>query len=164
MPTPSAAVNSKKRSSSRAELDPEEPDLDFDPEHRVGHLLRRAYAVAKANSSAALRDVGITPMQAAAVMALRRGGAMSQAELGRLIGMERANVHGLVARLHALDVVETRAHPTDARALEVALSAHGVRCADDVARVSAASAEATLAPLAPHERTTLLALLARIAP
>jgi DNA-binding MarR family transcriptional regulator len=101
-------------------------------------------------------------MQAAAVMALRRGGAMSQADLGRAVGMERANVHGLVARLQKLQLIETRAHPTDARALEVELSAHGVRCADDVARVSAASAEATLAPLEAHERATLLALLARI--
>ncbi len=126
-------------------------------------MLRRAYAAAKARTSAGLRDLGITPMQAAAVMALRRSGPMSQAELGRAVGMERANVHGLIARLDKLGLIDVAPHPTDARMVRIALSRGGHRHADDIARVSAASAEATLAPLDADERATLLALLARIA-
>jgi DNA-binding MarR family transcriptional regulator len=103
-------------------------------------------------------------MQAAAVMALRRGGPMSQADLGRAVGMERANVHGLLVRMQKVGLIVATPHPTDARQVRVALSPDGNRHADDISRVSAASAEATLAPLEPHERTLLLALLARIAP
>jgi DNA-binding MarR family transcriptional regulator len=135
---------------------------DFEPEHRVGHLLRRAYHRAKQHTSAALRDVGITPMQAAAIMALRRDGALSQAALGRAIGMEPANVHGLIARLRASGMIEAVPHPTDQRSVRITLSAAGVHHADDIAQVSAAAQEATLAPLAPGEQAMLLELLGRI--
>jgi len=159
---PSAAPGSRKPSPSRADALAEEPDLDFDPEHRVGHLLRRAYSVAKANTSAGLRELGITPMQAAAMMALRRAGTMSQAELGRAIGMERANIHGLVARMQKLEIVATAPDPTDARQVRIVLSAAGMRHTDEIARASAASAETTLAPLTTDERATLIALLGKI--
>ena len=125
--------------------------------------MRRAYHIAKNNTGVALHAIGVTPMQAAAVMALRRGGALTQAALGRAIGMEPANVHGLVARLRKAGMVDSVPHPSDQRAVRIALSAAGERHAADIARLSAASAETTLAPLSPDERATLLALLGRIA-
>ena len=102
-------------------------------------------------------------MQAAAIMALKRDGPVSQADLGRAIGMEPANVHGLVARLHKLRMIETMLHPSDQRQVRIALSVVGDRNAERIAAASSASAEATLAPLTPDERRSLLALLSRIA-
>jgi DNA-binding MarR family transcriptional regulator len=128
----------------------------------VGHLLRRAYAIAKANTTARLKAFGITPMQAAAIMALRRDGAVSQADLGRAIGMEPANVHGLIARLQKQELVETAPHPTDQRQLLVRLSIRGERSADVVALASGESATQTLAVLAEEERHVFLSLLTRI--
>ncbi len=95
-------------------------------------------------------------------MALRRDGALSQAALGRAIGMEPANVHGLIARLRASGMIEAVPHPTDQRSVRITLSAAGVHHADDIAQVSAAAQEATLAPLAPGEQAMLLELLGRI--
>jgi DNA-binding MarR family transcriptional regulator len=125
--------------------------------------LRRAYHVAKANTQAGLNDLGITPMQASAVMAIHRAGRLSQAELGRAIGMPPANVHGLVARMVALKLVTTTAHPTDQRQLLVTLARAGTRRAEEIARVTAASADRTLEPLSANERATLLELLRRVA-
>jgi DNA-binding MarR family transcriptional regulator len=125
--------------------------------------LRRAYHIAKANTGAGLRDVGITPMQAAAVMAIHRAGTLSQAELGRAIGMQPANVHGLVARLQKRGLAVTAPHPADARQVLVSLAPAGRAQAAQIAALSAAAQEATLAPLDAHERATLIALLARIA-
>jgi DNA-binding MarR family transcriptional regulator len=125
--------------------------------------LRRAYHIAKANTGAALNDLGITPMQAAAIMAVRRAGSLSQAELGRAIGMPPANVHGLVARLVKLHLVVTQPHPTDQRQVSVALAPAGLQHAERIATSSAAAQETTLAPLEPAEREVLIALLARIA-
>ncbi len=125
--------------------------------------MRRAYHIAKANTSAGLRDLGITPMQAAAVMAVRRAGTLSQAELGRALGMPPANVHGLIARLQKLGMIETAQHPLDARQVLVSLAAPGRERAAQIAALSLAAHDATLAPLAPHEREALIALLARIA-
>jgi DNA-binding MarR family transcriptional regulator len=126
-------------------------------------LLRRAYYRAKSNTSRLLKDVGITPMQAATVMMLYARGPLSQADLGRAIGMEPANVHGLVARLKKQALIEVEAHPTDARQLRVALSAGGKRQAVEIAGLSARAQTETLAPLTAAERDHLMALLGRIA-
>jgi DNA-binding MarR family transcriptional regulator len=140
-----------------------EPELDFAAEHRVGHLLRRAYYRAKSNTNRLLKGMGVTPMQAASVMTLQGHGALSQAELGRAIGMEPANVHGLVARLKKLGLIGVEAHPTDQRQVRVALSPLGEQYAVQLAQLSAQSAAETLEPLTPAERDRLMELLGRIA-
>jgi DNA-binding MarR family transcriptional regulator len=126
-------------------------------------LLRRAYYRAKSNSSRLLKDLGITPMQAATIMTLQQRGPLSQAELGRAIGMEPANVHGLVARLKKQALIGVEPHPSDQRQLCVALAAEGERRAELLARLSAQSADQTLEPLSPAEREQLMDLLLRIA-
>ena len=126
-------------------------------------MLRRAYYRAKSNSNRLLKGLGVTPMQAASVMTLHRQGPLSQADLGRAIGMEPANVHGLVARLKKLELIGVEPHPTDQRQVRVALSERGERYAGQLAQLSAQSADETLAPLAPAERDVLMELLGRIA-
>lgn len=138
-------------------------ELDFEAEHRVGHLLRRAYHRAKSNTTRLLKSVGITPMQAATIMTLQRLGPLSQADLGRAIGMEPANVHGLVARLKKQSLIDVESHPTDQRQVLVALSETGKHQAGTIAQLSLQSATETLEPLAPAERDHLMQLLARIA-
>ena len=125
-------------------------------------MLRRAYYRAKNNSNRRLKGLGVTPMQAAALMTLHPG-TLSQADLGRAIGMEPANVHGLVARLRKLGLIDIEAHPTDQRQVRVALSEAGIRSAEKLAVLSAQAAAETLECLAPDERATLMSLLSRIA-
>ncbi len=125
--------------------------------------MRRAYHRANNVTTEKLRAIGITPVQAAAVMSLHRRGPSSQAELGRSIGMEPGNVHGLIARLTKLGVLATQAHPSDARQRLVVLTAHGTERAAEIAHLTAESSLATLAPLAPRERDMFLALLRRVA-
>jgi DNA-binding MarR family transcriptional regulator len=126
-------------------------------------LLRRAYHRAKGNTTRLLKDLGITPMQAATVMTLHRRGPLSQADLGRAIGMEPANVHGLVARLRKQLLIDVEPHPTDQRQVRVTLSPLGERQAGTIAELSLQSATDTLAPLTPAERDQLMELLGRIA-
>ena len=126
-------------------------------------MLRRAYHRAKFNTTQHLKRLGITPMQAATIMTLHQRGPLSQADLGRAIGMEPANVHGLVTRLKKLAFITAGAHPNDARQVIVSLSARGKRQADAIARLSAEAQLDTLAPLEPAEREQLMALLRRIA-
>ena len=102
-------------------------------------------------------------MQAATVMTLHRRGPLSQADLGRAIGMEPANVHGLVARMKKQLLIDVEEHPTDQRQVIVALSHEGERQAGAIAALSLESAAETLEPLTSAERDHLMALLARIA-
>jgi DNA-binding MarR family transcriptional regulator len=110
-----------------------------------------------------LKSIGITPMQAATMMTLHARGPLSQADLGRAIGMEPANVHGLVARLKKQALIDVEAHPSDQRQVRVKLSRDGERQAAEIAELSARAQTETLAPLAPEERDHLMALLGRIA-
>lgn len=126
-------------------------------------MLRRAYHRAKGDTTRLLKDLGITPMQAATVMTLYRRGPLSQADLGRTIGMEPANVHGLVARLRKQLLIDVEPHPTDQRQVRVTLSPLGERQAGTIAELSLQSATDTLAPLTPAERDQLMELLGRIA-
>jgi DNA-binding MarR family transcriptional regulator len=151
-----------KRPSSRSLESSAGFTFDFDPKHRVGHLLRRAYYRAKSRANAMLKAEKITPMQAAAIMTLHER-SLSQAELGRAIGMEPANVHGLIARLQKLRLVTTRNDEHDDRKIVVALSSAGRARADRIARQTAIAAESTLDVFSASERETFLRLLARFA-
>ena len=130
-------------------------------EPQIGHLLRRAYFRAQRNAAEALAPLGLSPVQAAALGALA-GGAMSQAELGRRLDMEPANVHTLVRRLNAAGFIETRPDPDNGRRVLAALTPAGEGALGGLADPRRTAAEATLQALSPEDRATLLRLLARL--
>ncbi|QYE34704.1 MarR family transcriptional regulator [Polymorphobacter sp. PAMC 29334] len=131
-------------------------------ERYVGHLLRRAYAVARKNSSAALADLGdLSPVQATALITLASG-ALTQAELGRQIGMESANTHTLIKRMVAAGLVATRPDPANRRLLLVDPTAAGQVMTSKVEARLAGSTEQTLAPLTASEQAVLIDMLLRI--
>ncbi len=128
-------------------------------EQQIGHLLRRAYALARKNSAAALAVLGdISPVQASALATLLAG-ALTQAELGRRIGMESANTHTLIKRMVVMGLIRTRPDAANRRLSLVEHTAGGRRLALQLDDVLARAADATLAPLSIDERETLIALL-----
>jgi len=131
-------------------------------EHHIGHLLRRAYALARKNSAEALNQIGdLSPVQASAMITLS-GGALTQAELGRRIGMEPANTHTLIKRMVAAGLVETRPDPANRRLRLLDHSVAGRVITAQIEARLAVSADRTLAPLSAEERATLLYLLQRV--
>lgn len=135
---------------------------DTSAEHglQIGQLLRRAYAHAKKHSSAELAGIGdLTPVQASALLALARH-PMSQAELGRWIDMEPANVHSFVRRLAAAGL--SSIEPDGARRSRVVLTADGRRIAEKVREGARRAADTALARLDAEERETLVRLLAKL--
>lgn len=102
-------------------------------------------------------------MQAAAIMVLHEHGSISQAELGRAIGMEPANVHGLIARLEKGGLLELHPDERDNRKTNVSLSSTGQRRAARIASLTARAAEMTLDVFDAREREEFFALLSRYA-
>jgi len=131
-------------------------------EDQTGFLLGRAYAKAFRNLSRRLSDLEVTPQQHTAVMKLYEIGEMSQNNLGRLVGMEPATIHGIIKRLVAQGAVELRAAPDDKRKILVTLTPQGRDLAQELAPRSLESTAAMLAPLSAEERATLTALLHRL--
>lgn len=131
-------------------------------EQHIGHLLRRAYALARKKSAEALNELGdLSPVQASALITLTHG-ALTQAELGRRIGMDPANIHTLIKRLVAAGLVETRPDPANRRRLLVDHSLAGRAITTQIEPRLAVSADRTLAPLSARERTTLIGMLRRV--
>lgn len=138
------------------------PEADYASQARVGHLLRRGYHLARERSARLLAPFDITPRQSAALWEIWRRGSLSQAELGIAIGMEPANVHGLVSRLARKNYLVVARDPVDPRRMRLRLTPTGAVVAAQLPGVALAAEEATLEPLAPKERETLVRLLRKL--
>ncbi len=130
-------------------------DTEYRLEDQVGYWLRRAYQRHMAIFAASMGDLDLTSTQFAALVKLRELGAAPQTELGRLTGMDRATISGVVARLQKRGLVQLRADPQDRRARIIALtSAGGDLLAQALRRVEQVS-EQTLAPVGAGEAIAL---------
>lgn len=145
--------------ASRAEIAAEGPAYRLDDQ--VGFLLRRAnqrHVAIFARRMAA----GLTPTQWAALAKLHEEGPTSQNLLGRNTAMDAATVKGVVDRLTARGLIETRGDPADGRRRVVALAQKGARLVEALLPKAITITEETLAPLSPEEQAQLTALLRRL--
>ncbi|MFZ0089179.1 MAG: MarR family transcriptional regulator [Solirubrobacteraceae bacterium] len=132
-------------------------------EEHVGFALRLAYQRASANLSEAIGASGITPMQFQTLRRLHERGPMTQNELGRSVGMPRANIHRIVRRLVESRLVMLRTTPGDRRLTVVALTRQGERTLRDVLPAADAANALTLSVLSPPERNAVMDSLWKLA-
>ncbi len=132
-------------------------------EDQAGFWLRRAYQRHMAIFAGAMNGLDLTSMQFAALAILRQSGPLSQAELGRLTGMDRATMSGVDSRLKHRALINHRADPKDRRSRLIELTPAGAALlARAIARTDAIAA-ATLHPLRGPERRALLDILKKLA-
>jgi DNA-binding MarR family transcriptional regulator len=110
------------------------------------------------------RDIGInlTSAQWAAMAKLNETGPCSQNQLGRLTAMDVATIKGVIDRLTARGLTETRPDPQDGRRLVVSLTRAGQQLADKATANAFTISKETLAPLDVRERETLMTLLRKL--
>jgi len=97
----------------------------------------------------------------AVLAALDENGALSQAEIGRALGLDRNNVNGIVVRLEGDEAVTREPDPSDRRRNVVTITAAGrVRLAEIQVLADAVQDE-LLAALSTKERKDLIHLLDR---
>ncbi len=125
----------------------------------VGHLLRRAHLISSGVTARYIRDAGLTPPQMATLLKLMEVGQISQNELGRMVAMERANIHGIITRLVDRGLVTTHRDPADARKTLLRLSSSGRRLVDRAEPRHWQAMQETMRVLTPTERTEFLRLL-----
>ena len=130
-------------------------------EEQVGFFLRRANQRHAAIFLERMPE-DLTPTQWAALVKVAELLSVSQNQLGRDTAMDAATIKGVIDRLLKRGFVSTGPDPADGRRTLIALAPAG-RAAVEAGLVRAAEVtEATLRPLAAHERKTLLDLLRRI--
>jgi DNA-binding MarR family transcriptional regulator len=120
--------------------------------HRMpGHLVRRLQQVA-VRLFASETGAGLTPVQFAAMAALRQRPGMDQAGLSALIGYDRATIGGVIDRLETRGLVARRAALQDRRQKLVSLTSAGRRSHDRAMGEVEAMQERLVAPLTSAER------------
>src|SRR5260370_987346 len=96
-------------------------------EEQIGYLLRRAHQSASAIFQVTVGDPNITPTQYSSMVKLNEYTELSQNLLGRLVGMDKATMQGVVRRLKERRLVDSRPDPGDARRTLLSLTTEGQR-------------------------------------
>lgn len=131
-------------------------------EDQIGYLLRRAHQRASAIFQGSIGDPNITPTQYSSMAKLDEYGELSQNLLGRLVGMDKATMQGVVRRLKERGLVDSRPDPGDARRTLLSLTTEGKKLVNRLLLNGPAVSRETLKPLTPQEQKQLLDLLSRI--
>ena len=131
-------------------------------EEQIGYLLRRAHQRASAIFQVTIGDPNITPTQYSSMVKLNEYTELSQNLLGRLVGMDKATMQGVVRRLKERRLVDSRPDPGDARRTLLSLTTEGQRLVNKLLINGPAVSRETLKPLNTQEQRHLLELLSKI--
>ena len=131
-------------------------------EEQVGYLLRRAHQRASAIFQVGIGDPNITPTQYSSMVKLNEYTELSQNLLGRLVGMDKATMQGVVRRLKERGLVDPRPDPGDARRTLLSLTTEGQRLVNRLLINGPAVSRETLKSLTVQEQRQLLDLLSKI--
>jgi DNA-binding MarR family transcriptional regulator len=122
---------------------------------RVAFLVNAAYTETG-------REYGFSPQQGQFLCVLRPG-PCGMGELGSVMGLAKSTVTGMVNYAERNGLVRRETDPHDSRAVSVALTPHGRELADQFYTDGSRRIEQLAVSLTEEERSTLAALLGRVA-
>jgi DNA-binding MarR family transcriptional regulator len=125
-------------------------------------LLSRANARAQGLLSDAFAAEGVRGYHYRLLAALEQYGPASQAELGRLAGIDRSDVVATLNGLVAKGLARRTPDALDRRRNIVTITKRGTSALEGLDAVLDNVQDAVLSPLAPNERTTFLRLLTKL--
>jgi DNA-binding MarR family transcriptional regulator len=128
----------------------------------IGYLLARGFTQAHRNLYRRLSDLDLTPRQYVILIKLHESGEASQNRLGRLVGMKPVTIHGVIQRLIARGLIETRYDETDQRLSLHSLSAAGRAIVPELMARARRGLEQTLRPLSSDEQAAIRRMLKKL--
>ena len=131
-------------------------------EDLIGYHLRRAYGVVGSDFTRAMAGTGMRQVLFGILSIIAANPGINQGNVGRALGIQRANMVSLVNELVDGELVVRQVSPEDRRAFTFTLTDKGRSMLDDALARIRAHEEQVMSDLSVDERTTLLALLARI--
>lgn len=125
-------------------------------------LLSRANIRSQALLTDGFASEGVRGYHFRLLAALDEFGPASQADLGRQAGIDRSDVVTTLNDLVAHGLAQREPDPVDRRRNVITLTKRGAAALERIDAVLDDVQDALLAPLTPHERTTLVRLLAKL--
>jgi MarR family transcriptional regulator, lower aerobic nicotinate degradation pathway regulator len=139
-------------------MEPHTPDtvrIDEQP----GHAIRRLHQISVGIFHQVAQDLGITPVQYAALQAVHNHPGSDQRTLARLIALDTSTTAGVIDRLEARGLLTRSTSAEDRRVRLLALTPSGRDLLQQTIPRMAQAQELILAPLTPRQRTEFLRLL-----
>jgi MarR family transcriptional regulator, lower aerobic nicotinate degradation pathway regulator len=127
-----------------------------------GHYIRKLQQIAVAAFMQSTQDHQLTPVQFAALLALRDAPGIDQRSLGNKIAIDASTIGGVVDRLEDRALVVRALSTTDRRAKHLKLSSRGKKLLAATIPSVLEAQELILAPLDLHERELFMSLMHRL--
>jgi DNA-binding MarR family transcriptional regulator len=124
-----------------------------------GHLIRRAHQIAGGIFAEDVAAFGITPVQYAALTAIRAFPGIDATRLSRTVAFDKSTLGLVLERLEARGLVRREAGPNDRRTKRLELTPEGAELLAAADPAVARSEQRILDPLPAAERAALLRLL-----
>lgn len=129
--------------------------------NRVGYELKKVQHDLRLGMDAALKELGVTTPQYAALSVLAEEPGISNAVLARRSFVTAQTMNQIVVRLEAAGLVERHAHPEHGRVLQAYLTQEGESLRQKCAQRVDAIEELMMSRLSEDERSDLLGMLRR---
>jgi DNA-binding MarR family transcriptional regulator len=127
-----------------------------------GHLIRRSQQIAVALFVEETAAFGLTPVQYAALVAIREQPDVDATRLSQLIAFDRSTIGSVLERLEVKGLIARRSSADDRRVKRLRLTKRGSALLARIGKAVARAQERILAPLAPAERRQFMAMLTRL--
>jgi MarR family transcriptional regulator, lower aerobic nicotinate degradation pathway regulator len=127
-----------------------------------GYLFRRMQQIAVAIFIEECRDFDLTPVQYAALTAIRAHPGIDATRLSAVIAFDRSTLGSVIERMETKDYVERKSAPEDKRVKLLYLTKAGANLLRDILPSVERAQARMLQPLKPADRRTLLSLLEQL--
>ena len=130
--------------------------------NKPGHLIRRLHQIATSVFHEETDGSDTTPVQYAALSAVRAYPGIDQLRLANAIGFDRTTIAGVVERLEGKGLISRSPGIADRRTKLLSLTATGAAPLQDIYPGTERAQTRTLAGLDPAERALFVAMLQRL--
>jgi DNA-binding MarR family transcriptional regulator len=127
-----------------------------------GYLFRRMQQIAVAIFAEECKAYDLTPVQYAALVAIRTHPGIDATRLSAVIAFDRSTLGSVIERLEAKRHIERMPSAGDRRVKLLHLTKSGAALLNDVMSSVERAQARMLQPLQPADRTTLMALMAQL--
>ena len=138
------------------------PPSAFDLASRPGFLIRRLHQIHIALFMEECAAFNVTPVQYSMISVIAEQPGLEQARLAQEVGVDRATLANVVARLESRGLLRRTTTKTDRRLKRVILTAKGKRLLDQMTQAAQRAHARTVDVLSPAEREAFLHFLARL--
>lgn len=129
---------------------------------KPGHLIRRMQQIAVAIFMEECAGLDLTPVQYAAMVAIKIHPGIDATRLSALVAFDRSTLGSVLGRLEAKAFIERRASPDDSRVKRLYLTAKGRKTLAAAEPLVERAQERMVEPLNAGDRRKLIGLLAQL--